>query len=569
MSNFMIMEPTNQSFQELIGNGNSYNVPRFQRDYAWGQENWEDLWSDIESLTDENYHYMGYIVLQKKSDHEYEIIDGQQRIVTLSLLVLAGMRKIKDMVDNNVDKDNNDKRLIALGDKFVGYLNTVTLKKNNKLNLNRNNSSFFRHIGNNLEAPNRRGQTKTNTLLYKVFNFFLKKEIGVNGADIASFIENVSSSMIFTKIVVQDELNAYKVFETLNARGVQLSTPDLLKNYIFSMITKDNDVDDKGLNDLDEQWSEIVSDLGESYFTDFVRYHFNMQNSLKTKKELFSAIRKNITDPRIACDYLNSLTEYAPLYSSLLNPYETWWNRNEELLSLNIKDFRRYLDGFKLFGIRQPFTILMSAYYKFDAAEFIKLVKYLYILAIRYNVICNLSPNEQEKQYNKIAIQIYKDKYTRASHVKNGIEFKELYPSDENFRISFEYKKMPSKKGFKKSSKKIKFLLSEIERYLGNIVNYENTVLEHICPYNLDQNWNIYFGDSVGDIKDRLGNVILLDRDDLGRKDFNTKKEYYIGSGYNLAKKISNYSRWNITNLHDYQTWLANIAVKTWSVSIS
>ena len=52
MSNFMIMEPTNQSFQELIGNGNSYNVPRFQRDYAWEQENWEDLWSDIESLAE-------------------------------------------------------------------------------------------------------------------------------------------------------------------------------------------------------------------------------------------------------------------------------------------------------------------------------------------------------------------------------------------------------------------------------------------------------------------------------------------------------------------------------------
>ena len=146
MSNFMIMEPTNQSFQELIGNGNSYNVPRFQRDYAWEQENWEDLWSDIESLADENYHYMGYIVLQKTNDHEYEIIDGQQRIVTLSLLVLAGMRKIKDMAENDIDKDDNEKRLTALSDKFVGYLNTVTLRRKNKLSLNRNNGYFFRHI---------------------------------------------------------------------------------------------------------------------------------------------------------------------------------------------------------------------------------------------------------------------------------------------------------------------------------------------------------------------------------------------------------------------------------------
>lgn len=47
MSNFMIMEPTNHSFLELIGNGTSYIVPRFQRNYAWGQQQWEDLWSDI------------------------------------------------------------------------------------------------------------------------------------------------------------------------------------------------------------------------------------------------------------------------------------------------------------------------------------------------------------------------------------------------------------------------------------------------------------------------------------------------------------------------------------------
>jgi uncharacterized protein with ParB-like and HNH nuclease domain len=67
---FMLMEPTNQTFQELIGNGVKYQVPRFQRNYAWDQEQWEDLWSDIETIKkDEQYHYMGYIVLQRNSQH--------------------------------------------------------------------------------------------------------------------------------------------------------------------------------------------------------------------------------------------------------------------------------------------------------------------------------------------------------------------------------------------------------------------------------------------------------------------------------------------------------------------
>ena len=65
MNNFMLKEPTNQTFQELIGNAVKYTVPRFQRDYAWTQEQWEDLWADIETLEAEHFHYMRYIVLQR------------------------------------------------------------------------------------------------------------------------------------------------------------------------------------------------------------------------------------------------------------------------------------------------------------------------------------------------------------------------------------------------------------------------------------------------------------------------------------------------------------------------
>ncbi len=558
----MIMEPTNQSFQELIGNGTSYIVPRFQRDYAWGPQQWEDLWSDIESLQQEKYHYMGYIVLQKKGDHEYEIIDGQQRLVTISLLVLAAMRQIKNLTESGIDVDANNERLEVLRNQFIGYKNPVSLRISNKLYLNRNNGQFYRSISNDLSAQNRRGQTHTNKLLLNAFNFFLDKKTGNSGEEIAQFIEELTSGMIFTKIAVKDELNAYKVFETLNARGVQLSTPDLLKNYIFSVITRNDDVDNTELNELDEQWSGIVHELGESYFSDFVRYHHNMQNKLVTKNNLFSAVRKIANTPENAYKYLASLTKYAPIYSSLLKPYEEWWNN--EISSQDIKELRKYLEGFSLFGIKQPFTILMAGYHNFDHSEFIKLAKYIYILSIRYNVTCNLSPNEQEKQYNQIAIKISSKEYKRASHVKNSLEFKKLYPSDEEFIRGFEYKKMPSRR----SSKKIKFLLSEIEAYLSNNINYANTVLEHICPYNPDQYWNEHFGDNVGDIQDRLGNMVLLNKDELGRSEFNIKKDHYKNSTFQLANKVSEYIDWNITNLNAYQSWLAQQASKTWCIDL-
>jgi uncharacterized protein with ParB-like and HNH nuclease domain len=203
---------------------------------------------------DEKYHYMGYIVLQKKGDHEFEIIDGQQRLVTLSLIVLAGMRQIRNLAEKGVDVEHNRERLEVLRGQFIEFKNPVSLKIKNKFSLNRNNGQFYRSISNDLNPKNKRGQTQTNKLLLNAFNFFLdkilKKNPAFSGEEIAKFIETLSTGMIFTKIVVRDELNAYKVFETLNARGVQLSTPDLLKNYIFSIITKNDDVDNAELDEL-------------------------------------------------------------------------------------------------------------------------------------------------------------------------------------------------------------------------------------------------------------------------------------------------------------------------------
>lgn len=79
-------------------------IPPFQRDYAWGEEEWEDLWTDILGTLPENgepAHYMGYLVLQTADNRFFEVIDGQQRLIPLNLIVLAAMRLIKELIQNN------------------------------------------------------------------------------------------------------------------------------------------------------------------------------------------------------------------------------------------------------------------------------------------------------------------------------------------------------------------------------------------------------------------------------------------------------------------------------------
>lgn len=555
---FMLMEPKNENFNELIGGPNKYIVPRFQRDYAWDVGQWEDLWGDINSLDDEGFHYMGYIVLQQKEQYQHEIIDGQQRLVTLSIIVLAAMKAIKTLIDNGEDVQGNTERLDGITQNFVGSKNFVTLKVINKLELNRNNKSYFQRMSSHLEAQNSRGITSTNKLIRKCFDFFCKKDYGKTGAEIAQFIADFSSSMIFTKIIVQDDLNAYKVFETLNARGVQLSTPDLLKNYLFSIVTKDDQIGEEELNDLDEQWSEMIVQLGESNVSDYIRYHYNSQRRMVTKNNLFSSMRKILTKPEEAYQYLKSLIDYSPIYASLINPNDAWWGDQD----VKYRNVLHYLNGIRLFNIKQPLTIFLAAFGNFSPEEFVKLVKYIYILSIRYNIICHLSPSEQENIYNQIANKVYNREFLRASHVKNSEEFKRLYPDDNAFFNAFEFHRMPSRQ----TAKKIRFLLSEIEGYLGNSCDYEKTTLEHICPYHPEKDWNESFGEGINDVKDRLGNMILMDKDNLKRSSFEEKKKEYTKSGYKLALKVTEYAEWNLESVNDFQKWMSQQAVNVWKV---
>ncbi|WP_119020300.1 DUF262 domain-containing protein [Salmonella enterica] len=555
---FMLMEPKNENFNELIGGSNKYIVPRFQRDYAWDIEQWEDLWSDVTALDDEGFHYMGYIVLQQKEQYQYEVIDGQQRLVTLSIIVLAAMKAIKTLIDNGEDVEENTERLNEITKTFVGNKNFVSLKVISKLDLNRNNKRFFQKICSDLEAPNNRGITSTNKLLRKCFEFYNKKKFGNSGSEIAQFIVDFSSSMVFTKIIVQDDLNAYKVFETLNARGVQLSTPDLLKNYLFSIATKDEKIEEEELDELDAQWSEIIDQLGESNVSDYIRYHYNSQRKMVTKNNLYASMRRVITSPENAYNYLRSLINSAPIYASLINPNDSWWDEQ----NVEYKKATHYLNGIRLFNIKQPLTILLAAFNLFSPNEFVSLSRYLYILSIRYNVICHLSPSEQESMYNQIANKVSNKEYKRASHVKNGEEFKRLYPDDNTFFNAFEFHRMPSRQ----TAKKIRFLLSEIEQYLGNNCDYEKVTLEHICPYNPEGDWVAFFGEGVNDVKDRLGNMIVIDRDNLKRAPFKVKKTEYKNSKYKLASKVNEYADWNLETVNDFQRWMSEQAVKVWAV---
>ncbi|MEZ4659761.1 MAG: DUF262 domain-containing protein [Caldilineaceae bacterium] len=209
-----------------MGNGLTYRVPRFQRDYSWTEEEWDDLWQDILGILphgSEPAHYMGYLVLQTNDNRTFEIIDGQQRLTTLSLLVLAILNNIKRLVDADIDTKNNQRRLEQLRNSYIGFLDPVTLIPVSKLALNRNNDVYYQNYIVPLGRLPQRNLNSSERLLRMHFRGLTRRFASIfastsEGAEFARLIDQFADKLFFTVITVTDELNAFKVFETLNAR---------------------------------------------------------------------------------------------------------------------------------------------------------------------------------------------------------------------------------------------------------------------------------------------------------------------------------------------------------------
>ena len=148
-------DTSNKNFREILGNGLKYQVPRFQRDYAWTDEQWGDLWQDIEEVITESEeeHYMGYLVLQRVDDKTFIIIDGQQRLTTITLIIIASLYYLKELVEADNHSEDNQRRLDALRSSYIGALDPVSLTVENKLTLNRNNQDYFKTYLASLEKP--------------------------------------------------------------------------------------------------------------------------------------------------------------------------------------------------------------------------------------------------------------------------------------------------------------------------------------------------------------------------------------------------------------------------------
>ena len=440
------------NFSSIISNSRRFIVPKFQRDYSWNSEQWDDLWQDIETMIDEHdEHYMGYLVLQTQDDKLFYIIDGQQRFTTVLLLIYAAIKCVESQIAQGIDVEDNTRRCESLKALYIGKEDPVTLDYDNLLTLNRNNNSYFCDYILKLGDLKARNLTATEKLMRSCFEYYEQKLIRKynSGKEYASFIQTVADGLHFTQIVVNDEMNAFRVFETLNARGVQLSSADLLKNYLFSKVDSDTTHSSR-IDTLERKWSILTDNIKAEKLPEFLRYYWNMQHKTIRANAVYKTIRQEIKEDRQVFLLLDDLIGYSDIYMALTDENDEMWTDS---------DVKENVALLNLFRLKQPFSLLMAAKMNLSESEFKRVLKTVIMMCVRYNVICDRNPNDQEAPFNILAQSISLNKVVDLNKLSS------IMVDDIEFKSSFKEKSFPYNS---RNAKVVKYILGKIERFKGS-----------------------------------------------------------------------------------------------------
>ena len=563
----MNFNTTNNTFRQLMGNGLSYRVPSFQRDYSWSADEWDDLWQDVVGLfgaDPEPAHYMGYLVLQSADNREFDIIDGQQRMTTLSLLMLAAISHLTDLAVPEDPEDPQFRRARQLRGNYIGYLDPVSLVPRSKLTLNRHDDGFYQNYLVPLERLPRRGLSPSEHLLRRAFAWFrdrIREYCGDDGEAVARFVDTAVDKLFFTVITVTDELNAFTVFETLNARGVRLSATDLLKNYLFSLISRES-AHESEIRTLENRWEDIVGFLGSESFPEFLRIFWNSRNRLVRKFELFKTIRGQVRDKAGAFALIRDMDRHARVYAALRSPEDDAWTMQE----------RGSLAQLQMFNVRQPLAVLLAAFDRFeqqDRTGFERFLRAIAVVSFRYNVICGRQSNEQEMLYNDIARGLSAGRIAGVAEAIGAL--RPVYPSDGEFRTAFADKTLRTTSH--RNKKVVRFILFRIEEHLsGGSLDFESARygIEHVLPENPGAGWEQFDDRQRDAFTYRLGNLTLLRTTanrDLGNAGFDEKRPVFQASEFLTTSKLAqDYDVWTVDTVRERQNRMARQATGIWQV---
>ncbi|WP_455391336.1 DUF262 domain-containing protein [Frisingicoccus sp.] len=459
-----------------------YYIPRNQRRYVWTSSNWTDLYEDILLVADKvaDSHFIGSIVLKDEGKvdglSKYTVIDGQQRILTLTIFLISIMFTLKkrNLMDDFggtqkylVAKDiKNNMREIVYPEFHLTLPNMVnTVLDMQQKDIEELSISAF---GNTCLISE-----KKDKVVVDAFKFFAGKLSSLENQKVLQ-VRDALIGISYVNIISSTEEDSYTIFEILNARGLDLEDHELLKNYIMRYLQPIERRDD-----AKKIWEEIENSLGKNQKT-FLRYYAIHKYNYNTDKKQGISVYKSIqkaTKGRNVNLLLNDLRLKSQLYYKILCP------AGESRLEYEIFTF------FKRNRVEQFRPLIMSLMHqkmleKLSSELYEEILKYLYKFFVCYKII-------GEENSNKLSDTIYKYSYLIESEysdskVKECINaLNEKLPTLDSFINSFKNIGWSNHWGIYKDSRskeRCQLILEILEKYVANREINIPVTIEHILP---------------------------------------------------------------------------------------
>ena len=413
-------------------------IPKYQREYTWKKENWDDLFNDIMGENDsEEGPFLGSIICVNKTtevlNSELEIIDGQQRLTTLSLFYAAVHTRL--LIEEKEDDDFRSE-LINLKYRLV----QKKKPKETKLELSYQNNNFedYKEIleeSGILEVKEGRPKNLRNRRLYKAYSFFLVKLEPYSFTEVRRLLDKINSSHII-KIEVNTSSDAFNLFESINNRGVPLSAIDLIKNSLLSHLEKNKS---KTMDDAFEEWKIITDNLTEDPKIQerFLRHYYNAfkhNDNIKVKIKEGKATKSNLIYiyeqliKKDAIQLLNDLKNKSQTISRCINPEDT-----DEF-------YKEFTDLLRISGTPSYIFLL---YLLTDFKHNKELLKETISFLSKYFVRRNLTDYPATRNLDNIFVGLIEDceknkKNLNYEIIKTFLTNPERYANDDIFRQKLE-----------------------------------------------------------------------------------------------------------------------------------
>ncbi|MYL39217.1 DUF262 domain-containing protein [Halobacillus litoralis] len=591
----MKITPTTLTINQLLGSSNEqFIIPAYQRRYSWGEKQWADLFNDIKLLNQEDSHLLGNILCLTSNYsvgiNELELVDGQQRATTLTIIIKA----LADMFKNfGIDEVHNELEVLLT-------CKGIDRKQKRKLILGDLDDIDYMRFLNNDELDK-----VENENLVEAYKFFLNEFSSFSVENLYEYVHKLRSNTYVIRLDVANAKDAYKLFETINNRGLRLSSTDIIKNFLLGHASL---INEKTLEKVKSYWTEIIINLDGTKTDDFFRHYLSYATQKRiTKSTIISEFKNYYFNSVIEAESLNEYSEYSGLeestdedvvheninfegqkdidqstvnkvsiteFAKRLKDSSTIYKmiRNG---SFEVKDYNKHLINLKRIKSFPSYIFLIDLFQRnIEKNDRIKILKLIETFMLRRH-ICEYRTGELDTIFSNLVnlkdIQI-------VNEVKSRL-FRYL-PGDNEFEEKF------ARHSFRNNEGRAKYVLEQLEYNLINDQGeYELTSgidlhLEHIIPQKITTkkskkdfgDWEGYLGgNSSGEHREyvnRIGNLTLLARSlniSASNNPFQSKVKEYKKSNIALTQEVSKFDDFKFEDVINRSKILANSALELWN----